>query len=197
MPATSQTAVHDEPAAAPSAQTPRTAARSRAQVAASYVGTFVAGICVAAIPLLSLLKQVAEHKDELVAVADLAQRIGWPALVAGIACGLFAWDRRAARADRAEDRATFSEVLTATRRDGQAGLQALGTQIDGALRENAAASRENAQATRELLRRLGVRTTGPSSAESTGPQERLRPGADRGRRTTTETPIVESEVADG
>lgn len=169
MPATAaaQAAVHEEPAAAPSAQTPRSAARSRAQVAASYVGTFVAGVCVAAIPLLSLLKQVAEHKTEIMAVAEVVQRLGWPALIAGVAVGWMHLERRAWRKDRGD----FREEMAATRRAARAEIEALGAQVGGALRENAAAVRESAAINRELLRRLGVR---PASASTTGPQERVR-----------------------
>lgn len=187
MPATaaSQTAVHDQPAAAASSQTPRTAARGRAQVAASYVGTFVAGVCVAAIPLLSLLKQIVEHRDELFAVADLVQRIGWPALISGVAIGWMHFERRAWRKDRAD----FRDEMAAERRASRAEIEALGAQTGGALREVAAALRESALVTRELLRRLGVRTAGPSSAESTGPQERIRPGV-RERRATLENEVV-------
>lgn len=165
-----QTAVHDEPAPAPSAQTARSAARSRAQVAASYVGTFVAGLATAAIPLLVLLKQVVEHKDEILAVADLAQRIGWPALISGVAIGWMHLERRRGAADRA----AFREEMAAERRAARAEIEAVAAQVGGALRENAAAVRESAQVTRELLRRLGVRPMGAPSAEITGPHERIR-----------------------
>jgi hypothetical protein len=101
--------------------TPRSEARSKAQVIATYVVTFVAGACASAVPLLSLLKQVAEHKSELAAVAELAQRVGWPAVISGVAIAVMFLERRAWRRDRAE----FREEIAAERRAARAEIEAV------------------------------------------------------------------------
>lgn len=165
-----QAAAADHASPAPSAMTPRTEARSKAQVIATYVVTFVAGACASAVPLLSLLKQVAEHKSELQAVAELAQRVGWPAVISGVAIAVMFLERRAWRRDRAE----FRAEMAAERRAARSEIEAFGAQIGGALRENAASNARVAHVLGALLQRLGARPGDITGQNPRVAQERVR-----------------------
>lgn len=172
--------MHAAEQVAPSALTPRSEARSRAQVIATYVVTFVAGACAAAVPLLSLLKQVAEHKGELQAVLELVQRVGWPAVISGCALAWMYQEKRAWRKDRAE----FREEMATERRASRAELEAFGSQIGGALRENT-------MVMRALLQRLGARP-----GDATGQHSRIPPVVERQRKQTGAQPIVEEAAGE-
>lgn len=165
----------DHAPAAPSALTPRSEARSKAQVIATYVVTFVAGACAAAVPLLSLLKQVAEHKSELQAVLELVQRVGWPAVIGGAALAWMYQEKRAWRKDRAE----FREEMATERRASRAQVEAIGAHVEGAIRENTAVMRA-------LLQRLGAR-----SGDVTGQHQRIAPAVERVRKPTGQVPTEE------
>lgn len=168
--------MHADARTAPSALTPRSEARSKGQL----VAYFVAGACASAIPLLSLLKQIAEHKSELAAVAELAQRVGWPAVIAGCAVAWMALERQAWRKDRADFRAEMAEE----RRAARAEIEAVASQVGGALRENT-------MVMRALLQRLGARP-----GDVTGQHSRIPPVVERQRKQTGAQPITEEAAGE-
>ena len=173
-------AYQSEAKASPSSLTPRSEARSKAQVIATYVVTFVAGACAAAVPLLSLLKQVAEHKGELAAVLELVQRVGWPAVISGAAIAWMALERKAWRKDRADFRAEMAEE----RRAARAEIEAVAAQVGGAVRENTVVMRA-------LLQRLGARP-----GDTTGQHGRIPPVVERQRKQTGSVPLTEEAASE-
>lgn len=118
-----------------SSLTPVSAARSRARVAAGYVGTFVAGISVAAIPLLSALKHIADNKEVILSVAELINRVGWPAFIAAVAVAWLHFERRSWRLERQMLLDDHARAMDQQMRHHRAELEMLGGELQEGLRE--------------------------------------------------------------
>jgi hypothetical protein len=115
--------------------TPVTAAKTRARVAAGYVGTFAAGVGVAAIPLLSALKQLADNRDVIITVAEMVNRVGWPAFIAVVAVVWLHLERRAWRIERQQMLEDHARAMEQQMRHHRAELETIVGEQQDVLRQ--------------------------------------------------------------